>query len=133
MPVSTPRLSGRRISFDRLRIENIYIHFKWNNDPELNRLDSEAPYSPESFGAFKKRFERMARSEHPHNRDRGSFVTVDGVVQPGPAPRFSRTPGSVKGGPPDFGAQTESVLAEWGFDADEIASLRAANAIGRHT
>ena len=39
-------------------------------------------------------------ADHPHNRARGSFVEVDGIVQPGPAPRFSRTPSSVKGGPP---------------------------------
>ncbi|MEO5598682.1 MAG: CoA transferase, partial [Novosphingobium sp.] len=29
---------------------------------------------------------------HPHNIERGVFVEVDGVVQPGPAPRYSRTP-----------------------------------------
>ncbi|MBV8169420.1 MAG: CoA transferase, partial [Alphaproteobacteria bacterium] len=62
---------------------------------------------------------------------RGSFVEVDGIVQPGPAPRFSRTPSSVKGGPPAFGAQTETALAAWGFSAGEIAALKAAKAIGR--
>ena len=68
---------------------------------------------------------------HPHNKARGSFVEVDGIVQPGPAPRFSRTPSSVKGGPPAFGAQTETALAAWGFSASEIAALKAAKAIGR--
>ena len=68
---------------------------------------------------------------HPHNAARGSFVEVDGIVQPGPAPRFSRTPSSVKGGPPDFGAQTEAALVAWGFSAEEIASLKSAKAIGR--
>src|SRR4030095_11904578 len=33
---------------------------------------------------------------HPHNRARGTFVEVDGVPQPGPAPRFSRTPGGIR-------------------------------------
>ncbi len=70
-------------------------------------------------------------AEHPHNKARNSFVTVDGIVQPGPAPRFSRTPSSVKGGPPDFGAQTEQALGAWGFSADEIAALKAEKAIGR--
>lgn len=70
-------------------------------------------------------------AEHPHNKARGSFVTVDGIVQPGPAPRFSRTPSSVKGGPPAFGSGTESTLAAWGFSGAEIAALAEDKAIGR--
>jgi alpha-methylacyl-CoA racemase len=35
--------------------------------------------------------------EHPHNRERGSFIELDGVIQPGPAPRFSRTPAEISG------------------------------------
>jgi len=69
--------------------------------------------------------------DHPHNKARGSFVEIDGIVQPGPAPRFSRTPSSVKGGPPDFGAQTEEALANWGFSNEDIAELKTENAIGR--
>ena len=68
---------------------------------------------------------------HPHNKARGSFVEVDGIMQPGPAPRFSRTPGSVKFGPPKFGAQTEEVLSAWGFSDQDISDLKAADAIGR--
>ena len=71
-------------------------------------------------------------AQHPHNKARGSFVTVDGIVQPGPAPRFSRTPSSVKHGPPAFGEHTESALTAWGFGADEIAALKRQRAIGRH-
>ena len=70
-------------------------------------------------------------SRHPHNVARGSFVEVDGIVQPGPAPRFSRTPGSVKSGPPAFGAHTEETLARWGFAPAEIESLARDQAIGR--
>jgi alpha-methylacyl-CoA racemase len=69
--------------------------------------------------------------DHPHNKARNSFVEVDGIMQPGPAPRFSRTPSSVKGGPPEFGAQTDEALAAWGFSADEIVILKAGKAIGR--
>ena len=68
---------------------------------------------------------------HPHNKARGSFVEVDGIIQPGPAPRFSRTPSSVKFGPPEFGAQTEEVLYAWGFSDQDISDLKAADAIGR--
>ncbi len=70
-------------------------------------------------------------ASHPHNQARGSFVEVDGIVQPGPAPRFSRTPSSVKFGPPAFGAHTDEVLARWGFSAQEITQLKEHQAIGR--
>ncbi len=69
--------------------------------------------------------------QHPHNRARGAYVTVDGIAQPAPAPKFSRTPASVKHGPPAYGAQTEETLARWGFSAAEIDGLKAAQAIGR--
>ena len=68
---------------------------------------------------------------HPHNQARGSFVEVDGIVQPGPAPRFSRTPGSIKFGPPEFGAQTEETLARWGFEEQHIQELIETKAVGR--
>jgi alpha-methylacyl-CoA racemase len=54
---------------------------------------------------------------HPHNAARGTFVEVEGVVQPGPAPRFSATPGKVQGPPPSIGAHTADVLADWGVKA----------------
>jgi alpha-methylacyl-CoA racemase len=64
--------------------------------------------------------------EHPHNKARGTFVTVDGIVQPAPAPRFSRTP-SATPSPPE--APSAGVLREWGFSKSEIATLRDAKAI----
>jgi alpha-methylacyl-CoA racemase len=66
---------------------------------------------------------------HPHNVARGTFVEVAGVVQPAPAPRFSRTPGAVQSPPARPGEHTDAALADWGFPADEIAALRAARAI----
>jgi alpha-methylacyl-CoA racemase len=63
---------------------------------------------------------------HPHNVARETFVTLDGVVQPAPAPRFSKTPGKIAGPPPAIGAHTEEALADWGFGADDIANLEAA-------
>ncbi len=68
---------------------------------------------------------------HPHARARQSFETIDGIVQPSPAPRFSRTPGAVRGGPPAFGAHTESALRARGFSAAEIEALKVRGAIGR--
>ena len=66
---------------------------------------------------------------HPHNVARKTFVEVAGVIQPGPAPRFSRTKCEIQFAPPDLGADTETGLADWGFDAGEIQALKDAGAI----
>jgi alpha-methylacyl-CoA racemase len=52
--------------------------------------------------------------QHPHNVARGTFVRMNGVTQPAPAPRFSATPGEIQGPPPNVGAHTEEVFEEWG-------------------
>jgi alpha-methylacyl-CoA racemase len=62
--------------------------------------------------------------EHPHNQARGSFVDVEGSIrQLKPAPRLSRTPGEVRPTYAYPGVDTEAVLKEFGFDADEVAAL----------
>ncbi len=66
---------------------------------------------------------------HPHNAARQTFVAIDGVVQPAPAPRFSATPGAIQSGPPAIGAHNETALADWGFSAAEIQALKAAEAL----
>lgn len=67
--------------------------------------------------------------EHPHNKERGTFIEVAGVVQPGPAPRFDRTPASVRSAPAHPGQNTDEVLTGWGFSADEITALRDKGAV----
>ncbi len=67
---------------------------------------------------------------HPHLAARGTFVEHGGVVQPAPAPRFSTSPGAIHAAPPVNGQEPDDVLADWGFDAGEIAELRAAGAVG---
>ena len=67
--------------------------------------------------------------QHPHMRARGSFVEVDGLVQPAPAPRFSRTPSAVSSGPPVPGSNTSTIMTDWGFSAAEIAELRDKGAV----
>lgn len=62
-------LEGQRVKLTPLHFKNIYKHFEWNNDPELNRLDSELPYQKETFGEFKHRFEQMVYHPAPQNRD----------------------------------------------------------------
>jgi alpha-methylacyl-CoA racemase len=67
--------------------------------------------------------------QHPHNVERGTFVERNGVTQPAPAPRFSRTAPEIQRPPSHAGQHTEEVLAELGFDADRIAELRESGAI----
>lgn len=69
--------------------------------------------------------------DHPHVRARQTLVESDGVVQPAPAPRFSRTPGAVQRGPRSPGEDTVDALADWGFDADEVRKLIDAGVAAR--
>ena len=121
----------------------------------LDEATTPTPYAPDDWAACKKvlaeTFRTRTRDEwaatfegldgcvapvltieealhHPHNVARGSFVDVAGAPMPGPAPRFSATPGAV-GPVPEFGADTADVLAELGYSADDVAELRAAGAI----
>jgi alpha-methylacyl-CoA racemase len=66
---------------------------------------------------------------HPHNKARGTFVEVDGIVQPGPAPRFSRTKPEIQGSAPACGQHNDQVLSAWGFSGGDIAALKSAGAL----
>ena len=67
---------------------------------------------------------------HPHLQDRQTFVERSGRVQPGPAPRFSRTPGQIVSDPPEFGEHTDEILRELGVTTEEIERLRANAVVG---
>lgn len=62
---------------------------------------------------------------HPHNVARGTFVAVDGVMQPAPTPRLDRTPGTMPSAAPQAGDHTAELLAQAGYSADEVATLLA--------
>ncbi len=66
---------------------------------------------------------------HAHNAARQTFIEHEGVLQPAPAPRFSRTPGAIQSAPRSPGADTRAALADWGFEEAEIAALAAAGAV----
>jgi alpha-methylacyl-CoA racemase len=68
--------------------------------------------------------------KHPHNVARSTFVKRDGVLQPAPAPRFSRTRPELGAPPRPRGADGEAVLADWGFAQAEIAELQRTGVIG---
>lgn len=63
--------------------------------------------------------------EHSHNRSRASFVSVAGVEQPSPAPRFSRTAANVPGAPPERGQGGRQCLLDWGFTAGDVERLKS--------
>ncbi len=67
--------------------------------------------------------------EHPHLKQRGTFIDVAGVTQPAPAPRLSRTPPAVPRPPGRPGQNSEAALASWGFSAAEITALRESKVI----
>ena len=64
--------------------------------------------------------------EHPHNRHRGTFTEIAGVVQPAPAPRFSRSTAAIRRPPPHAGQHTDEILEEFGFDDAARTELRDA-------
>lgn len=62
--------------------------------------------------------------QHPHNVQRKTYLEIEGVPQPAPTPRFSRTVPEIQGPASARGADTEEVLADWGFSGDEIKALK---------
>lgn len=70
--------------------------------------------------------------KHPQVRARGIYVEHDGMVQPAPSPRFSRTPGAIQSPPCVPGEHSEAVLADWGFDSRERERLLADGAVVDH-
>ncbi|MFV0382808.1 CaiB/BaiF CoA transferase family protein [Paracoccus sp. (in: a-proteobacteria)] len=70
--------------------------------------------------------------EAPHHlsaRARNTHLEADGVIEPSPAPRFSRTQGRVQGPPPDARITTAPALLDWGIAADRISALAEAGVI----
>ena len=68
----------------------------------------------------------MTLSEAPaeaHNQTRGTFIDVNGIMQPAPAPRFERTPGAIQNAPSTEGSDTISALTDWGYCKNEIDAL----------
>jgi alpha-methylacyl-CoA racemase len=68
-------------------------------------------------------------AQDPHIKARDTIIERGGVLQPAPAPRFSRTTPTVERDSPWPGQQTDEALADWGFTTGEIAKLREAGAV----
>lgn len=68
---------------------------------------------------------------HPHNVARSTFLELDGILQPAPAPRFSRTPPKIRRPPtPPSPETTRNALLQWGIGKKEIEALRQSGVIG---
>jgi alpha-methylacyl-CoA racemase len=63
-------------------------------------------------------------SKHPHNVARETFIEIEGVTQPAPAPRFSRTVSEIQGPSALSGEHTEEILKELGLDEDAVLDLK---------
>ena len=70
-------------------------------------------------------------TNHAHAKARDTYVEVEGIRQPAPAPRFSRTKSEVQSPPPVPGKDTVEVFSEWGFTEAEISELQGNNVIGK--
>jgi alpha-methylacyl-CoA racemase len=70
-------------------------------------------------------------ADHPHNSIRATFVTQNGVQQPAPAPRFSRTRPELPPAPHEAGRETHDILAKAGYGDADIAKLEADGVVGR--
>ena len=71
----------------------------------------------------------LEAQEHPHNLARKTYIDVDGMMQPAPAPRFSRTESEVQFGARANGEDTNAVLEDWGFSKESIATLNENGAL----
>lgn len=67
---------------------------------------------------------------HPHNVHRQTFIEIDGITQPAPAPRFSRTVPDRPMPPEELGAGGRTALMQWGFSAEAIDALEREAVIG---
>lgn len=63
--------------------------------------------------------------EHPHNNERKTFLSIDGIVQPAPAPRLSRTPPNIRSIAREPGADSEQILLGLGLSSEEITKHKA--------
>lgn len=67
--------------------------------------------------------------QHKLHQARGNFTTRDGITQPAPAPKFSKTPSSIQSGVAAPGEHNEGALRDWGFSQHEIAALKSSGAM----
>ena len=68
-------------------------------------------------------------AKHPHNKQRGTFAELEGVLQPAPAPRFSRTSPELTHGSRIPGEDTKDVLVAAGFSEADVSEMVQTGAV----
>jgi alpha-methylacyl-CoA racemase len=69
--------------------------------------------------------------EHPQMQTREVYTSFDRVRHPSPAPRFSRTPSTLRTPTPAPGRDSRQALTDWGIAPDQIDALEAAGAMAQ--
>jgi len=69
----------------------------------------------------------MEAPQHAHNIARSTFVDIEGVIQPAPAPRFSRTASEISQAPTGVRSDIRTVLIDWGLSESEVKDLAASD------
>lgn len=67
--------------------------------------------------------------EHPHNVSRKTYLEIDGISQPAPAPRFSKTPSEIQCAPEPAGLRNREVLVSWGLAEARVDELLQAGTL----
>jgi alpha-methylacyl-CoA racemase len=126
-----------RILADRLGLNREVIAWQYDTSkwPELRRVFS-ATFATRTRldwqqllegtdACFAPVLETSELAEHPHLKARRTIVSVDGIDQPAPAPRFSRTPAAITQPPLPAGSQSAQALTAWGLDEGVVRRLLA--------
>ena len=66
---------------------------------------------------------------HPHNVARQTFIELEGVTQPAPAPRFDRTENEIQLPPAIAGEHSKEILETLGMNQDEVDDLLASGSV----
>jgi alpha-methylacyl-CoA racemase len=119
------RRTGFEEAGDRLDAETFAERKKrWANLFRTRTRDEWADIAGNSDACLAPVLDWKEAPEHPHLKARGTYVEVDGIMQPAPAPRFSRTPGQIQRPPVRPGTDTAAVLREMGRTEEQISALR---------
>ncbi|KAF0809985.1 acyl-CoA transferase/carnitine dehydratase [Alcanivorax sp. S71-1-4] len=124
-----------QLLLNKLALDDPRLSEQWRQSawPEQRRLlaalfsqqtrDHWCELLEESDVCFAPVLDMSEAPRHAHNQARGTFTKIDGVTQPAPAPRFSRTPGAIRHGVVAPGQHSQDILSTLGMTAGDIEAL----------